>query len=112
MYMTRKFIPYLTGNLPSFVVRTDATDALYEAKEDRRCILLNLLFGQNERTVNLKFICSNDCCKNWFEGIYLQLIFLDPEIENNYFLNLVVSLEDPFTGERLASNSISVMPIT
>ena len=32
-------------------------------REDAFCWIL--LFGQNERTVNLKFICSNDCCKNW-----------------------------------------------
>jgi len=38
-------------------------------------------------------------------------VYTDPDIEEEYYLRLLVRLEDPFTGEVLAWGQDTVMPV-
>merc|ERR1711915_539783 len=104
-----------SDDLSNFVMRVDASDAVYLADGDKRFILLNLLAQQTERIVKLQFTCSNACCKLEITKSKLStLLFQDQDYTENgvqHYLSLILHLEDPFTGELLSCTSDTVMPV-
>merc|ERR1711971_1017505 len=85
------------GDLAHFVLRCCAEDAFYSLgpRGKARDIILHWEAGHTRRTVRLEFVCSHRCY---------------PEIEEEWILNLKISLEDPFYLEELATTSISIIP--
>merc|ERR1711971_28431 len=85
------------GDLAHFVLRCCAEDAFYSLgpRGEARDIILHWEAGHTRRTVRLEFVCSHRCY---------------PEIEEEWILNLKISLEDPFYLEELATTSISIIP--
>ena len=103
------------GDLAHFVLRCCAEDAFYSLgpRGEARDIILHWEAGHTRRTVRLEFVCSHRCCKLsicLYAASTFHLNLTDTEVEEEWMLNLKISLEDPFYLEELATTSISVIP--